>query len=67
MIESTNHPDDLDKAVALAELEREVAAKVRKPSPPKRGRCLICDEPVGPEAQFCGRPCRDEFEDSRRR
>lgn len=52
--------DDLDRAAEREELERFAAARMRKPVPKHRGRCLNCDEPSA--GAFCDAGCREDYE-----
>lgn len=55
--------DDIDRANALAERERQAAIAARKPEGPRAtGRCLWCDTPLELSRRFCGPECRDDWE-----
>jgi hypothetical protein len=52
--------DDLDRASEREELERAVAARIRRSVPKHRGFCLNCDEPTA--GAFCDAGCREDYE-----
>jgi hypothetical protein len=59
--------DVLDFASELEEADRVKAAAFRKPSPALKGVCLVCAAEVPSFAQFCGVPCRDDYERQEKR
>ena len=55
--------DPADRAAQLEEVERASAARLRKPTVKRTGRCASCDEPlVDPAAYVCDSSCREEVE-----
>ena len=55
--------DPADRAAQLEEVERASAARLRKPTVKRTGRCASCDEPLAnPAAYVCDASCREEVE-----
>ena len=55
--------DPADRAAQLEEVERASAARLRKPTVKRTGRCASCDEPLAdPAAYVCDSSCREEVE-----
>lgn len=59
--------DVLDFASELEEADRVKASAFRKPSPKLTGVCHSCEAEVPSFAQFCGVPCRDDYERQEKR
>ena len=61
-------PDEIDLSSERAELAREAAATLRRPTGPQpNGLCHWCDEIVPDAARWCDADCRDEWEAYRAR
>ena len=60
----TERVSDLaDRAAQLEEVERASAARLRKPTVKRTGRCASCDEPlIDPAAYVCDASCREDVE-----
>ena len=61
-------PDEIDLSSERAELAREAAATLRRPTGPQpNGMCHWCSEDVPDALRFCGPECRDLWDKYRAR
>ena len=59
--------DEADRAQVVQEqaLQLALGKQKTKPRVNSTGRCLWCNDVVGPEAMFCDVDCRDDYEKNR--
>lgn len=54
--------DEIDRAQAREQQDRDSALRVRKPQLTLCGICHNCAEPVHRNAEFCDADCREDYE-----
>jgi hypothetical protein len=54
--------DDIDRAQAREEQDRNLSLMARKPQLNPCGTCYNCSDPVHGVAEFCDADCREDYE-----